>query len=185
MNLVEELGKKHSLAIKNKIIRYVGTNPKRFAELMKIFLGDSYRLTQWAGWPLSDIVKKHPELIKPYLKPVLKRLDTGTPKFVGRETNKGRNVMHVAVKRNVLRLLQFIEIPTSVSGFAFDKAFKLFSETSEPIAVRVFAMTVMAQVAMKETELKNEVIIAIEEQLPFGSAGFRSRAGKLLKELKR
>lgn len=170
MNLVEELGKKHSLAIKNKIIRYVGTNPKRFAELVKIFLGDSYRLTQWAGWPLSDIVKKHPELIRPYLKPVLKSIDKANS--------------HVAVKRNVLRLLQFIEIPTSVSGLAFDKAFKLFSETSEPIAVRVFAMTVMAQVAMKEPELKNEVIIAIEEQLPFGSAGFRSRAGKLLKDLR-
>jgi hypothetical protein len=171
MNLVAELGKRHSLATKNKIIRYVGTDPKRFEELMKIFLGDTYRLTQWAGWPLSDIVKKHPELIRPYLKPVLKAID--------------KPGMHVAVKRNVMRLLQFIEIPSAVSGIAFDKAFKLFSHASEPVAVRVFAMSVMTQVAMKEPDLKKEVIIAIEEQLPYGSAAYVSRAARSLKALKK
>src|ERR1044071_10033574 len=99
MNLVDELLKKHSVVIKNKIIRYVGTNPKRFDELMKCFLGDNYRVTQWAGWPLSDIVKKHPELIRPYLKSILKSVD--------------KPEMHVAVRRNVMRILQFIEIRTS------------------------------------------------------------------------
>ena len=171
MNLAAELQKRHSLATKNKIIRYVGTNPKRFDELMKIFLGDTYRLTQWAGWPLSDIVKKHSELVIPYLKPVLKTID--------------KPGMHVAVKRNVMRLLQFINTPPALRGVAFDKAFKLFSDTSEPIAVRVFAMSVMTQIAMEEPDLKNEVIIAIEEQLPYGSAAYRSRAARSLKALKK
>jgi hypothetical protein len=171
MNLVDELLKKHSVAVKNKIIRYVGTNRRHFDELMKCFLGDNYRVTQWAGWPLGDIVKKHPELIRPYLKPVLKSID--------------KPGMHIAVKRNVMRLLQFIDIPPNVRGLAFDKAFKLFSDTSEPIAVQVFAMQVMADVAMKEPDLKNEVIIAIEEQLPYGSAGYKSRATRLLKALKK
>jgi len=171
MNLVAELDKKQSLATKNKIIRYVGTDVKRFDELVKVFLGDTYRRTQWAGWPLSDIVKKNPDLIKPYLRPILKTID--------------RPGMHVAVKRNVMRLFQFIDIPRSLCGLAFDKAGKLFADTSEPIAVRVFAMTVMSQVAMKEPGLKNEVIIAIEEQLPYGSAGYKNRAARLIKELKK
>ena len=171
MNIVEELSKKHSLATKNKIIRYVGTNSKRFDELVKIFLGDTYRLTQWAGWPLSDVVKKHPELIKPYLKPILKTID--------------KPGMHVAVKRNVMRLLQFIEIPANVRGLAFDKAFKLFSDASEPIAVQVFAMQIMSDIALEEPDLKNEVIIAIEEQLPYGSAAYKNRAARLLKALRK
>jgi hypothetical protein len=171
MNLVDELGKKHSLATKNKIIRYVGSNPGRFDELMQVFLGDVYRLTQWAGWPMSDIVRKHPELITPYLKPVLKAID--------------KPGMHVAVKRNVMRLLQFIDIPPAVRGIAFDKAFKLFSAKSEAVAVRVFAMAVMTQVAMDEPELKNEVIMAIEEQLPYGSAAYKSRASRSLKALRK
>jgi hypothetical protein len=171
MNLVEELGKRHSVATKNKIIRYVGTDVKRFDDLVRIFLGDNYRLTQWAGWPLSDIVKKHPKLIRPYLKSVLKSID--------------KPGMHVAVKRNVMRLLQFIDIPPRIRGLAFDKAFKLFSDRSEPIAVQVFAMQVMTDVAMKEPELKNEVIIAIEEQLPYGSAAYNNRATRLLKALRK
>lgn len=170
MNILEELQKPHKLSIKNKIIRYVGSDPKRFDELVRIFLGDNYRLTQWSGWPLSDIVKEQPGLIRPYLKKVLTAID--------------KPGMHVAVKRNVMRLLQFIEIPKNVRGLAFDKAFGLFSDTSEPIAVRVFAMTVMKQVAMDEPELKKEVIIAIEEQLPYGSAAFINRGRKMLKELR-
>jgi len=120
---------------------------------------------------MSDLVKDHPELIVPYLKPILRSIDKAG--------------MHVAVKRNVMRVFQFIEIPRGVRGLAFDKAFKLYSDTSEPVAVRVFAMQVMANIAMDEPELKNEVIIAIEEQLPFGSAAFRSRAGKLLNQLRK
>jgi hypothetical protein len=171
MNIPQELLKRQSIASKNKIIKYIGADPKKFKELVDAFLGDSYRVTQWAGWPLSDIVKEQPNLIKPYLKPMLKAVD--------------KPGMHVAVKRNVMRVFQFIDIPSNISGLAFDIAFRLFSDISEPVAVRVFAMTVMTQVAMKEPGLKNEVIIAIEEQLPYGSAGFTSRATKMIKALKK
>jgi hypothetical protein len=171
MNLVAELRKPHTLTSKNRMIRYIGTDKTRFRQLVRIFLGNDYRLTQWAGWPLSDIVKKHPELIRPYLRPMIRSVD--------------RPGMHEAVKRNVMRLLQFIDIPANLAGMAFDKAFRLFSDTGESIAVRVFAMQVLADVAMKEPELRNEVILLIEEGLPYGSPGYRSRASRLLKKLKK
>jgi hypothetical protein len=171
MNLVDELKKMPGIASKKKIVRYVGNDRRRFDALMKVFLGSNYRLTQWAGWPMSDLVKQHPGLIAPYLRPILKNID--------------KPGMHVAVKRNVLRMFQFIEIPKNIRGLAFDKAFRLFADTSEPIAVRVFAMQVMSDVAMDESELKNEVIIAIEEQLPFGSPAFKNRGMKLIRKLKR
>lgn len=171
MNLVAAIEAPHSLSMKNKIIRYVGTDKKRFRDLMNIFLKGTYRQVQWAGWPLSDIVRKHPEMVIPYLKPVLKSLD-----------KKG---MHTAVKRNVMRLLQFIDIPKGVAGLAFDKAFGLFMDTTEPIAVRVFSMQVMADIATKEPELKTEVILAIEEHLPYGSTALVNRGQRLLKKLKR
>lgn len=91
----------------------------------------------------------------------------------------------VAIKRNVMRTLSLSDIPAGLTGLAFSKAFSLHAELSETIAVKVFAMTVMTQVALKEPDLRNEVIIAIEEQLPYGSAAYRSRAAKLLKKLKK
>jgi len=171
MNLVAELQKRHSLASRNRMIRYVGADKKRFEELVTIFLGDNYRLTQWAGWPLSNIVRNHPDLIKPYLRSMLKSVD--------------RPNIHVAVKRNVMRLLQFIEIPKTLRGLAFDTAFKLFTTADEPVAVKVFAMQIAADVAMLEPELKNEVILAIEQDYPYGSGAYRSRARNVLKMLKK
>jgi hypothetical protein len=62
--------------------------------------------------------------------------------------------------------------------------FGYLSDPKEPIAVRVFSMTVLANMAKENPELKNEIIPIIEDQLPFGSAGFRSRGTKVLKILK-
>jgi hypothetical protein len=45
-------------------------------------------------------------------------------------------------------------------------------------------MTVLANLAKKLPELKNELVPLIEDQMPFGSAGFISRGRKVLKELK-
>ncbi len=169
MNLVAALEKEHSARQKKKIVEYVGNNPARFKGLMRVFLGDSYRLTQRAAWPLSDIVRANPKLIEPYLGKVLRRLDDPT--------------LHVAVRRNVVRLLQFITIPRRFSGLAFEKCMVLLSDPSQAIAVRVFAMTVLTDIARTEPDLKKEVIIAIEDHLPYGSAGYRHRAARMLKDL--
>lgn len=90
----------------------------------------------------------------------------------------------VATRRRVMKSLSLIEIPRRMQGLAFAKASELLSNHSETIVVKVFAMTVMTRIALEETDLRNEVIIAIEEQLPYSSAAYKSRAAKLLKALK-
>jgi hypothetical protein len=49
--------------------------------------------------------------------------------------------------------------------------------------VKVFGMTVLANLCEKLPELKNELRIIIEDQMPYGSAGFKSRGSKILKKL--
>jgi hypothetical protein len=58
-------------------------------------------------------------------------------------------------------------------------------DPKEPIAVRVFSMSVLANITRHEPDLKKELRIIIEDQLPFASAGFRARAKKVLKELEK
>jgi hypothetical protein len=170
MDLKRELLKEHSKAQRNKIVKYVGKDAKKFAELVSIFLEGPYRVTQRAAWPLSYCIERNGFLIKPHLNKILKYAD--------------RSEASDAVKRNVVRLLQFIEIPKNACGLAAEICFKFFTNTKEPIAVRVFSMTVLANLAKKIPELKNELIPLIEDQLPFASAGFISRGRKVLKELK-
>ncbi|GHN02752.1 hypothetical protein WSM22_42410 [Cytophagales bacterium WSM2-2] len=57
-------------------------------------------------------------------------------------------------------------------------------DKKEPVAVRVFSMTVLGNLAVKVPELRNELIPLIEDQMPYVSAGFVSRGRKVLKQLK-
>ncbi len=84
-----------------------------------------------------------------------------------------------------MRLLQFIEIPRSLQGLAVEICFTFLQDTKEPVAIRVFAMTVLTQLSKVSPELKNELIPIIEDQLPYGSPAFISRGRKALKELRR
>ena len=52
------------------------------------------------------------------------------------------------------------------------------------MAVKVFAMSVLSQLVDGVPELSQELRIIIEDQLPYASAGFISRARKVLKDLR-
>lgn len=171
MNLLKFILKEHSKATTSKIVDYVGSDPARFQLLVSIFLKGPYRVTQRAAWPISYCVQHHPQLIKGHLKSLIEFAEMPTA--------------HIAVKRNTIRLLQFIDIPRNLQGKVFDFCFQCLANPKEPIAVRVFSLTVLGNLAKENPELKKEIIPLIEDQLPFASAGFRSRGARVLKELKR
>ena len=94
MDIRQSLLAEHSKPQTMKIVEFIGADEKRFAELMKIFFAGEYRLTQRAAWPLNYCAERHPDLIQPYLPKLLNCLN--------------RDDVHDAVKRNIVRLLQFI-----------------------------------------------------------------------------
>lgn len=170
MNLVEEILREHSKKQKDKIVSYVGHDPKRFAELVHVFLKGPYRVTQRAAWPLSYCIERYPDLLKPHFRKILVQL--------------GKKNIHDSVKRNTLRMLQFVRVPKAHQGITTDLCLAFLADAKEPVAIRVFAMTVLANIAKEVPELKNELIPLIEDQMPYASAGFISRGGKVLKQLK-
>lgn len=169
MDLRKEILREHSKRQASRIQRHIGNDADRFGELVSIFLTGPYRVTQRAAWPLSMCVEKHPELAKPHLKVLL--------------LNLNKEDLHDAVKRNTMRLLQYVQVPKNLQGLAADTAFRFLHDPKEPIAVRVFSMTVLAHLSREVPELKKELLLILEDQLPYGSAGFVSRAKKVIKEL--
>lgn len=157
--------KEHSKRNTQRIIEYIGNDPSRLKELLNIFLDGDKRLSERASWPLSDVAKQHPALIKPHLKEIIHLLS---------------NSSHSSIKRNVMRLLQYIKIPKSLSGKVADYCFTCIGSETESIAVRVFAMQVLANLCVPYQELKHELIALIENIMPFGSAGIKSRGKKIL-----
>src|ERR1044071_5095211 len=96
--LQAEHSKKQTLAI----AAFIGSNPAQLKVLMDIFTGDNYRLTQRAAWPLMYVCKQNPQLLHKWIPFMLRLL-------------KKKN-LHVAVKRNVLRVMQDLPIPKSQMG---------------------------------------------------------------------
>ncbi|MEQ8244521.1 hypothetical protein [Fulvivirga sp.] len=168
MDIKKELLFEHSKSQALKISNYIGNDQNRFDELMILFFDTEYRVTQRAAWVVSHCADKYPELIEPYIEPMILNL---------------KKDITVAVQRNTLRVLQEKEMPNTIIGDAADICFKILESAKEPIAVKVFAMTLLANICKKVPELKNELKILIEDQLPYGSAGFKSRANKILKKL--
>lgn len=166
MNIRDALLEVHSKAQATKIADHVGDDPNRFAELMKQLLGPVYRLSQRAAWPVSYCIERHPELVKPYFNVLIKQLE--------------RDDAHVAVKRNVARLFQFVDIPKRYQGRVFDACYNLLADPAEPVAVRVFSMTVAANLAKNEPELLDELRLVATKYPQAATAGFRSRARRVL-----
>ena len=169
MNLQQALLKNPDKSQVLRIVDYIGNDPQRFQVLVKLFLTGPYRITQRASWPLSICVEKYPKLANPHLKLLMQNLT--------------KKPVHNAVKRNTVRLLQYVNIPRKLQGFAADICFQYLLDPKEPIAVRVFSMTVLANIATDKPDLRRELLLVLEDQLPYGSAGFISRARKTMKQL--
>jgi hypothetical protein len=170
LSLTRQLSQASSKANIIAIVRYVGNDSKRFNHLIYNLLQANQKLAPLAAWAISVCVTNHPELVKPHLLTLLKMV--------------AKPNTHHAVKRNVMRLLQVVDIPKRYQGRVVNIGFR-FLEPTEPTAVRAFSMTVLANIAKQQPALKHELVLIIEDQFPYGSAGFQSRAKKVLKELKK
>lgn len=168
MNIEAELQNQSTRRQAEKIAKYVSVNRQRMAELMDIFFNGHFRMNQKASWPMNIVADRHPEMLKPYLKQLIDNLD---------------NDLHDTVKRNTVRVLQFIYIPGELLGKTADKCFQYLASGDQPVAVKVFSMTVLYNICLREPGLKNELQLLIESQMDTGSAGFKSRGRKILAKL--
>ncbi len=164
--ILQENSKTHAL----ELAAWAGQDAKRFKELVDLFLHDEYRVVQRAAWIISIIAATRSELIAPHLTAMVERMQQPD--------------LPVAVKRNVVRILQHIDIPESLHGPVMNTCFDLLADVNEAIAVRVFSMTALANLAKHYPEIRNELKTIIEEELERApTAAFISRGKKVLKSL--
>lgn len=166
LSIKEQLLKEHSRSQTVKITRYVGKNQDKFNELMRCVFSKVTVISQRASPVMYECGLKHPVLMKKWHKKLIMNLS---------------NPVHDAVKRNTVRLYQFIEIPASDEGILNDQCFQLLKSEESPIAIKAFALTVIGRIAEKYPELKNELALTFEQQRDYAGKGLKSRAAKVLK----
>ena len=167
MNLEKELLKSQSLTQCHRIVKYIGDRESRFEELVKLFLKGDYRITQHAAWPLSYCVRNYPVLAKPYFKKFIDQLSDAKS--------------HPAARRNIVRLLQFVEIPKKYHGRLMDDCFQFINSSDEAIAVKAFSLTILKNLSAKYPEILPELKSIIVARWEYETPAFRSRAKKILK----
>jgi len=168
MDLRETILEEHSKAQTNKIVKWIGSDQKRFDQLFKLFLNDEYRVVQRAAWPLSYCVMAHPQLIQKHFTRLVKNLQ--------------KPGIGDSAKRNSVRLLQHIPIPERLHGEIMNICFNYISDPKEKVAIKAFSLTVLENLAKQYPEIKQELKTIIEDRWDIESVAFRSRARKILKE---
>lgn len=142
--------------------------------LINFFLGNNSRLQQRSSNVINHFFELFPQRLLQYADRII---------FVLKQEE-----IHPAVKRNVVRLMQLIDLSLlkdEVLSFLINTCFVFLQNTKEPIAVRAFSMTVLYHASLIYPELRNELRPILEEVLIYGSAGEKSRAQKTLNSFRK
>jgi hypothetical protein len=169
MELRIQLLKAHSKENCNIIVAWVGSNQKNFNELFALFMGNENRLVQMSSWPLSYCVEANPNLVQKHIASLLKNIK--------------RQAQHEAVKRHTLRMLQFVEIPKKYQGVVMNMCFDFIQNIAEKPTTKVFSLAILENLIKLYPEITDELRLILETQIPYESAGFKSRAKKMLSKL--
>lgn len=144
-----------------EIVAWVGGGRERFGELAGFVASEDFTLSVRSAWAGGWVVEEHPELLADQLPAVLDVLE--------------RPGLCSSVARGIFRMLQFGSIPGECEGRVMAVAMSALGGPM-PVAVKVYAMSVLKRLTSDYPDLLAEVRLLVEEQLHDASAGFRVRA---------
>ena len=147
MDIAKQLSVETSRKNWDKVITYVGEDNERFAELMGVFFAGETKTIIGASQAVGVISENQPRLIRPYVIDLVAYLKSNPID---------------AVKRNTMRIFQFIDIPVEIEGDLFDIAMNFLRSLDTAIAIKAFSMTSLRKISSKYPELAQEVIFQIE-----------------------
>lgn len=164
--LLKEHSKKNSLLIRDYIIN----KPNLLSNFMEIFFGDNYRLSQRSAMVVSALFDYDHKFMSPYIESMVKKLD--------------EEDLNIAVKRNIVRILQDVDVHENLLTSLFDNCIKFVQSPDEAIAVKAFSMKVLVNICKKYPDLKQEVYPVLEEEVIRNEAkGIQARGKAMLKQL--
>jgi hypothetical protein len=155
---------------KEEIGAMFGPDQEKFQQLFTISFSRDMPICWRATWLMDYMSELHPWLAENYIDRIWKEIPEKHPD---------------GVTRSAMRLLSRYPVPEDHQGIATDLSLEWLSRESVPVAIKVYCMEILVQIAKLYPELGQEIIAIIEEQLPNGSAGYKARARHVIGELKK
>lgn len=145
--------------------------PGLFEVLFEVTLTSDAVHAQRASRVMSIVCEKYPEMGQSYVPKIIKALKT----------------LHAEGPiRNLLKIL--IDVPLKMSEKQTSSLINIcfdFLTGNYAVAIKVYSMEILYRISGDLPEIGNELAHILEDQMPDASAGYRSRAKKILQKLPR
>ena len=153
---------------KEKFITAVNAKPEHFKETFEIALGNDLPQSWRAAWVLNHTLKKNDERLDPYIDRMVNSL------FQKPDGHQ----------RELLKLLEKSELNDDIEGQLFDKCITIWESVEKSPSVRVVAFRILAKVAQKYPEMKNELEFLTQDHYVEGlSPGIKRSFQKILAKI--
>ncbi|MCW3804828.1 hypothetical protein [Plebeiibacterium marinum] len=167
-NLKEELntipGKQRAVELAKSFTQ----NPDSIESLYHLIYDVKPKLQWRAAWIFEHIFHEDPTLIKPYLKDIINQLPS---------------IKSDGVKRHFTKILSFSDIEGLITGETINTCTDWIISEKIAVAVKAHCMQILYNATQTYPELKTELKLILEEQIINNTAGFKSRAKKILKKM--
>lgn len=169
MNLKAEVSQRFHKERAHEIAAWLAEDPARFAELIELVLSDDIELSKYSSWLINHTMDIDRDIILPHLEVLIHNL--AKPK------------LHDWTVRSTVKALAEADIPEALQGHALQYCFDYLLDPKTAVAIQVHAMQTIFNISKNEPDLLRELREVIAERMPHGTAGFKSRGGKLLREI--
>ena len=163
----ESLSKSGSDTTCRSWAKYIVENKIPISELTEL-IHSEYPVAIRFSWVLGGICEMAPAHVFPAITYFFNhRVDIDIPNF----------------NRSLAKMFALAGIPEEIESEAIDELFKWLADKKSNVSTKSFAMLALQRVVAKYPEFKNELEVAIEEQLYRNSEAFRKRAKEVLESL--
>ncbi len=87
------------------------------------------------------------------------------------------------IKRSIAKMLWLAGVPEEIEGLVVDELFQWVLDPKVKVAVKVYSLEVLLSMVLKYPDLKEELLIVIDDQLDKNSIAFKVKAKKVIKIL--
>jgi hypothetical protein len=166
MNLAERLRTGYSKVGAASNATWLKHNPQELRGWLQAL--DDPKLGKSAAWALGQLALKGPQVAQSQVDHLVRLALENRPEYV---------------HRNVFHVLTHLEIPEESMAALFDRCCEITASPAFAVAVRVHAMQVAAELCGRFPELGPELRQVIALGYEEASAGYHSRARKILATL--
>lgn len=170
MDLKTEIVQRFDKIKAKKLARNLTDDPALFSELITYVISDEIELSKYSSWLINHAMDIDKSVVLPHLKTLIHNLE-----------KKG---LHDWTIRSTVKALAEVDIPEPLQGIALQNCFDYLLDPKTAVAIQVHAMQTIFNISKNEPDLLRELAEVIEDGLPHGTAGYKSRGNKLLKKIR-